>query len=516
MTKLVDQYGKPIQRDALYEPQTSRVAWLDRTFADHPSRGLSPVTLHQILEDAERGNLEAQSDLFVDMEEKDGHIYAEMSKRKRVLLTVDWRVEPVQDASEREKRQAAEIEEWLRDVVDMENVMLDALDAIGHGFSAQEIEWQQLGGHWLPKTITHRPQRWFRTPAHDGNDLRLRDHSTDGEPLWPLGWIVHKHKARSGYLTRSGLHRVLVWPYLFKNYAVRDFAEFLEIYGLPLRLGKYPAGATAEEKMTLLRAVAGIGHDAAGIIPDGMLIEFQDAARGAADPFVSMRDWCERLQSKAILGGTLTSGADGAASTNALGNVHNEVRHDLKMSDARQLAKTLTTELIYPLMQLNFGQFDQRRCCRLIIDARDRADLKSFAESIPALVNVGMPITVSWMQEKLGIPAPVDGEPVLTAPAAATPFGPFAAGSRQAALSSTASLPAEQRAIVEAEVDAAAIAQGMGAVLKPIIDAVRGGQSLADIQHGLYELYPQMDDAEISEMIARAMFVADIMGRING
>ena len=45
--------------------------------------------LPRILEEAERGNLEAQSDLFCDMEERDGHLYAEMSKRKRALLTLD-------------------------------------------------------------------------------------------------------------------------------------------------------------------------------------------------------------------------------------------------------------------------------------------------------------------------------------------------------------------------------------------------------------------------------------------
>ncbi|WP_308197178.1 phage portal protein family protein, partial [Achromobacter xylosoxidans] len=40
---------------------------------------------------------------------------------------------------------------------------------------------------------------------------------------------------RSGYIARTGLFRVLAWPWLFKNFAVRDLAEFLEIYGLPLR-----------------------------------------------------------------------------------------------------------------------------------------------------------------------------------------------------------------------------------------------------------------------------------------
>ncbi|MGL9774714.1 MAG: phage portal protein family protein [Sodalis sp. (in: enterobacteria)] len=40
-------------------------------------------------------------------------------------------------------------------------------------------------------------------------------------------------------MAESGLFRVLVWTYLFKNIAARDLAEFLEIYGLPTRVGTY-------------------------------------------------------------------------------------------------------------------------------------------------------------------------------------------------------------------------------------------------------------------------------------
>lgn len=42
--------------------------------------------------------------------------------------------------------------------------------------------------------------------------------------------------------------------------------------------------------------------------------------------------------SKAILGGTLTSQAYGKSSTNALGNIHNEVRQEVRDADLRQLA----------------------------------------------------------------------------------------------------------------------------------------------------------------------------------
>ena len=54
------------------------------------------------------------------------------------------------------------------------------------------------------------------------------------------------------------MFRVLVWPYLFKNYAVGDLAEFLELYGFPLRVGHYPPGASEKDKVTLLRALAGL------------------------------------------------------------------------------------------------------------------------------------------------------------------------------------------------------------------------------------------------------------------
>ncbi|MDW5298478.1 DUF935 family protein, partial [Acinetobacter baumannii] len=94
------------------------------------------------------------------------------------------------------------------------------------------------------------------------NCLRLNDGSPDGAEFWDFGWFNHLHQAKTGYISRSGLYRVLAFPFVFKNYAVRDVMEFLEIYGMPIRIGKYPSGATKEEKMTLQRAVMLIGRNA--------------------------------------------------------------------------------------------------------------------------------------------------------------------------------------------------------------------------------------------------------------
>lgn len=73
--------------------QTAQLAKARGTIGEHPSKGLTPQKLHQILEGAEGGDITAQSELFADMEEKDGHIFTEMSKRKRALTGLDWRVD---------------------------------------------------------------------------------------------------------------------------------------------------------------------------------------------------------------------------------------------------------------------------------------------------------------------------------------------------------------------------------------------------------------------------------------
>lgn len=522
---ILDASGNPIKRAELVEPQTSKVAWLHREFDSHPSRGLTPAKLARILEAAEQGDSRAQHDLYMDMEEKDAHVFAEMGKRKRALLTIDWDIMPPRNASAAERKLTGYAKELIQDVPNFEDVILDALDGIGHGFSCQEIEWEMLGKEWLPRQLSHRPQAWFQTDMATRTEIRLRDASLDGQALQPFGWIMHQHKAKSGYIARAGLHRVLSWPYLFKNYSVGDLAEFLEIYGLPLRLGKYQGGASDEEKSTLLRAVMSIGHDAAGIIPEGMAIEFTEAAKGQSDPFMAMIEWAEKSQSKAILGGTLTSQADGKSSTNALGNVHNEVRHDLMVSDAIQLAGTLTRDLVYPLLALNKGGVDDRRRLprfKFIFD--DSEDLGVLAEALPKLVGVGMRIPASWAHERAGIPEAEEGAEILQVPNPEMVLPPAERANKPAAVTAALSAqisspsPYPDQGVLDVAIESIApgILQDQAvAVLKPVLAMITAAADYAEVYAALAGIFPQMDAQQLEEAMARAMFVAEVWGRLS-
>ena len=529
MAKILGPDGLPITTEALSEPQTSHYSHLQRELQTHPTRGLTPSKLASILDQAEQGDLLAQFDLYEDMEEKDGHIAAELGKRRRALL-VDWSVVPPDNPTPAEKRNAELLAELVGEIADFEDVLFDVTDAIGKGFSCCEIEWHKPGKYWLPKTITHRPQSWFTVHRGYRQQLRLRSNTTVdgivGEPLQTFGWITHVHKAKSGYLERTAMFRQLVWPYLFKNYSVGDLAEFLEIYGIPVRIGKYPSGASEKEKMTLLRALVGIGHNAAGIIPAGMELDFLDAATGDPKAFELMLNWCERTQSKVILGGTLTSGADGKSSTNALGNVHNEVRKDLRDSDIRQVGSTITRDLLYPLAVLNgLAPDGMRRCPVFRLDVGETEDMAAYAEALPKLVDIGVQIPVQWAQEKLGIPQPEAGEPVLqaTSPAmwrqgmAATtgrvPFPGHLWGVAAAAGQLPAGqLPPSPQTAMQPQL-AANIKAPAAAWVDKIRELVSQATSLEEIRDGIAALDPNMSLDDYAAAMAEALAAAHLAGR---
>lgn len=529
MTKILGPDGQPISMEAVSQPQTAHYSHLQRELQTHPTRGLTPSKLASILDQAEQGDLLAQFDLFEDMEEKDGHIAAELGKRRRALL-VDWSVVPPDNPTPAEKRSADLLAELVGEIADFEDALFDVTDAIGKGFSCCENEWHKPGKFWLPKTITHRPQSWFVVHRGYRQELRLRSNTTVdgivGEPLQPFGWITHVHKAKSGYLERTALFRQLVWPYLFKNYSVGDLAEFLEIYGIPVRIGKYPSGASEKEKMTLLRALVGIGHNAAGIIPSGMELDFLDAATGDPKAFELMLNWCERTQSKVILGGTLTSGADGKSSTNALGNVHNEVRKDLRDSDIRQVCSTITRDLLYPLAVLNgLAPDGMRRCPVFRLDVGETEDMTAFSNALPKLVDSGMQIPVQWAQEKLGIPQPEDGEPVLQRSAqppalpglglglaaARLPGGPWGMAAAAGQLPGAAQAghpPATMVSQLANRADASA-----GQWVEQIRALVMRAQSLQDIRDGLEQLLPGMGLDDYAAAMGQALAAAQLAGR---
>lgn len=305
---------------------------------------------------------------------------------------------------------------------------------------------------------------------------------------------------------------MLAWPYLFQNYALGDLAQLLEIYGMPARLGKYPKNATDKEKATLLRAVVAMGKDAAGIVPEGMAIEFLEAAQGSSDVYLAMMNWCERSKSRVILGGTLTSGTGDGSNTNALGNVHERGQTSLIRSDVRQYGSSIRKSILFPMAALNFGIADPNRAPRFQLDMGETEDFQTLSTSLPIFVDMGAKIGIDWFHEKSGIPKAADGEAVLQP----RPQQPMTAMLTQASPHPVAALR-QAAQVTPADAIAARMAREgdphVVAWLEQIETMMDKASNLQELREMMLAAQGDLDERKLAELLGDGLAIAELAGR---
>ncbi|MDD3610459.1 MAG: DUF935 family protein, partial [Halothiobacillaceae bacterium] len=353
---------------------------------------------------------------------------------------------------------------------------------------------------------------------------------TDGgsEPLRALSWIIHQPKpARAGYLSRGGAFRALVWPFIYKAYAVGDFAEFLETFGLPFVVGKYGREASEDDKARLLAAVAALAHDARAIMPQEMQLEIQRVASSGNDsPHLAMVRWADEAIARTLKGQTLSGQAQSTGLGSGVANLHAQVRQDLRDADARQIAATLSRDLLWPMAMLNYGLTDPRRRPRLRFDVSATEDITAYAQAIPQLASAGVPIPVDWVRDRLGIPAPAAGAAVVAmgAPpvaatqkvAVATPDVAPGCGCAACAAGDYAGPEDDPTpvSLMTAQLDVEAANTG-GAILDRVMRLVDEADSLTSLRDALLGAYGDRDTRQLSDIMALAFAAAHLAGRYD-
>ena len=508
-------------------PESREVAAAQVTdkYSEYPSDGLTPVRLAEIFKEADAGDVLRQAELFEEMEEKDPHLFSQLQTRKNAVTGLDYEVIPFDSDDPRDKEIAEFVEAQLGGIEGFEDIMLDLLDAIGKGFAVSEIMWSYDEGHVVVDDIRSRHQkRFFWDSVDDSFKMRTQE-APEGIELPKNKFIVHKYKARSGHPSRAGVLRVVAWMYLFKNYTLKDWVAFCEVFGMPLRLGKYQPGASEDDKRALMQALVAIGADAAGIFPDGTAIEFVNTEKtSSTDLYERLARYCDEQVSKAILGQTLTS--DSGGGSYAQSKTHNDVRHDLTVADCKAIAATLRRDLIRPLVLYNFGE--DKRIPYLRFDAEESEDLTQTATVIGTLIReAGLKVPTSYIYKKFSIPKPEGDEEVAAPPgqtAQGAGFGPF---SFKAQPGEPIALKAGDGAGhgTQERVDrlaAAATRKSAGAFKKafgPVLKKIENAESLEELrdmmedEKAVAELFGEMDVSEVEELLQKVMLYANLEGR---
>ncbi|MBL4785103.1 MAG: DUF935 family protein, partial [Cohaesibacteraceae bacterium] len=240
---------------------------------DSVATGLTPQALAALIKAAKDGEPEKLFELAQEMEERDGHYSAVIGTRKLALAGI----EPELHAASEDKKDRDIADAVQADILDhpaFHLALFDCLDGLGKGVSVVEIAWNIEGPRWKPEKYEWKDPGWFQFDKKTGQQLRLRDKDNkEGLELPQNRYIIHIPRLKSGLPIRGGLALLCVWPWLLKSYTIKDWAAFCEIFGQPLRLGKYGTTASDKDKRALLRAVRSIARDAAAIIPSSMDME---------------------------------------------------------------------------------------------------------------------------------------------------------------------------------------------------------------------------------------------------
>lgn len=516
---IVDQFSRPFGAIKAPDRNPLPVAPVLDSYRDYVAQGLTPEMLAAIFKEADAGNVFRQAELFEQILERDGHVLGEKGKRERVILDAKFSVIPAGKKPE-DAKIAEFVDGVLKGMTDWEDSLEALQTAVGRGFSSLEIFWDASSGQAWPERLEFLPQRRFTfldpKSLVSNTPLLITDEVPQGVSIPSFRTIFHKYGGKSGHPTRSGVLRVCAWMYLFKNYSIKDWVVFAEVYGMPVRLGKYDPSASASDKDALYRAVRAIGTDAAGVISKTTDIEFVESKSGTAsgDLYKSLASFCNVEMSKALVGAALSESGDGAGSL-ARDKVLDEVRKDLVRADARAIASTVRNQLIRPLVGFNFGW--DKPVPGYKAEVREPEDL---VEKSIWLKNVMERVAVpkSFVYQGFGIPDRKDDEEMVGGPMQATepPAAPAAAklvvakndpAGGQSTEPDTADRYTERLSAEASDL--------MSAFLAPVARIIEEAQSLEEIEQKLLDAYPAMSPADLGVLIGQAMAAAELAGRFE-
>lgn len=507
---LIDVHGNPLKpkpKELSTEEAAPSVGNNRPSVFSSVVSGLTPSRLASILNDAVENDPAEFFALAEEMEERDLHYHSVLGTRKRAVTKLEIAIEPVDDSPE--EIEIAELVRLVVETPEFDEMREDMLDAFGKGISVIEQIWDTSGDKWIPRQWKWRDPRFFDFDEKTRSELLLKE-GQNLRPLTPGKFICHKAKVKSGLPIRGGLARLCALSFMMKNYTLKDWIQFCEIFGMPLRLGRYDAAASEEDKRRLLRAVLSIAGDAGAIIPKGMEIEFINATSGRGEAvFGKLADYLDKQVSKAVLGQTMTTD-DGSSQAQA--KVHDDVRDDIRDADKRRAEATLQRDVVNQVVAINYGL--RKKYPKLTLIVTEVEDTEALANALSALVPLGLRVKQQQVREKFGLEEPEDGDELLVTGVTAEEPALKPAANKLKALNNSDATSEEIDEIIEEELEK--WEETFAPLLAPVLDAADEADSFEAFLERIDELFGEAEDGEMIIALAKAMAKARINGLADG
>jgi phage gp29-like protein len=436
--------------------------------------------------------------------ERDARAYAVVQKRKMALLAYPWRLIPASEAGP--DVAAAELVEAQLHACNFSQAVWGLQDAILKGFAVGECMWESVGGAAILTEIRARDQRRF-TFDHDSN-LRMRDWSNmyDGVAVPLNKMIVHSVGSKDWSPFGLGLGTRLFWLVFFKRQDITFWLTFLDKFGSPTAVGRYPGGTPPGDQQRLLDALFTIAQDSGVIIPSNMQIDLLEAQRsGSIDAYERCARYLDEEIAVCALGETLSTSLGDVGSQAAAG-IHNDVRLELVQSDGELMAATLNRSVVRWITEFNIAGATPPR---LRFDVSQTEDLGARANRDQIISQMGFQPTLKYITDTYGGEW-VERPPTLPADGADSfPSSAFAEVKPNAAAKTAAEI---NRFGDQAGRDADPVTSDAVASVRALLDKA---ESLEEFRDGLAGLAARFDAATFAKIIEQATMTADLAGRLG-
>lgn len=268
----------------------------------------------------------------------DDQVFATMQQRIGSVVSRNWSVLPGDEDDPRSVAAAERFDQTLK-ALPWDRITRKMLMASFYGYSVAELIWGVRDGLFDIVGIKVRHARRFR--YDEENRLRmLLPGNMQGEILPFKKFWVHAVGAPDDDSPYGlGLAHWLYWPTLFKRNGIRFWNIFLDKFGTPTAMAKYPQNATPDQINKVLAVLQAIATDSGFAVPESFSVELLSAARSGVSDFHQLCTYMDGAISKVVLSQTMTTD-NGSSRSQA--EVHGGVKMEVTATDADDLTESFS------------------------------------------------------------------------------------------------------------------------------------------------------------------------------
>ena len=398
----------------------------------------TPQRVEYILRAAMTGDLITQWELFHMMEQTWPKLAECLQKLKRSVAALDWHVESWSEQEEEADKEADErcalVNHCLRkmrpDPTQAERgfsgMVFDVLDAWAKGISVNELLWEPRDTSDLGQIIAPKATAWVHpdnyalggdgelglriNPVQNMGNIAMPTLPMSVEPFPPYKFLIATNQASTFHFSATAMLRPLCWWWVAFNFGAEYLVNYAQLFGIPVRLGQYPKGATPAEVENVVSMLSNMGSAAWAAFPEGTQFQLLDSSKGTGQmPQAEILDRADKYCELLFMGQTLTSDVKDSGSR-ALGDVHMSVKDEIVQTAADWVCEVLNTQLVPAILELNYGDSD--KAPRIEAKQRKEEDKLQEAQRDQILLQ-NVPMPKAWFYERHGIPLPSDGEETI-------------------------------------------------------------------------------------------------------